>query len=399
MAIEFKTPSAVAEEYLLELKSLKPEVNIDQQDSDWWIRGQVVGGVVSGVYQDQRKISDDAFPQSARTEAVERHLFTYFNSGYRAATNATGTVMANGTIGFTLPANTEFLHQPTQNVYRSTEDVLFDAATGAIPVISVDTGQGQNLLEGTALVISSPPSGFGADAVVMDGNISDGRNAETKEEGAARVLSRIRTPVRGGTTEDYETFARDASPSVNGVRIRRFIYGLGTVGIYITAGTADIDQAIDDGDAIVRIPSPELIQTVQDAVDARNPLTDCIFVLEPEEVEQDVTIRVKYAEGYTGASILGGQTLTLNELVQREVSRVLYKLPIGGRVIDGVGYVVGSEIEENLDFKLSATPYIEGEIAGVIVDRAIDDLSISGRNRSLLVNQIVTPGTITVIEE
>jgi uncharacterized phage protein gp47/JayE len=360
MAIEFKTPDQVADEYLLNLKSLKPEVNTDQQDSDWWIRSRVVGGVASGIYQDQRKISDDAFPQSARREAIERHLITYFNTGFRAATQSQGDVKVDGTSGSTVAAGTEFIHEPTNNAYQATETVILDAATGLVPVQSVSTGQAQNLLEGTTLKLSAPPVGINNSAVVFGGNIGDGRNEESNEEGAQRVLDRIRQPARGGTEFDYKLWATEASASVSSVSVRRYIQGLGTVGVYFTAGTTDIDQAIDNDQAIVRIPSDELVEEVALYIDALNPLTDCLHVLKPSEIAQDVEVHVTYKNGLNGNTILTGQTLTLNELVQREVKRVLYKLPIGGRVIGASGYILASEIEENIDLKLSASPLCRG---------------------------------------
>ena len=90
MALLFKTPSQISTEYLEQLKTLKPEVDISRTDSDWYIRSRVVGGVLSGAYADQRKIADDAFPQSARREALEKHLNVYFDSGFLASTVAQG---------------------------------------------------------------------------------------------------------------------------------------------------------------------------------------------------------------------------------------------------------------------------------------------------------------------
>ena len=47
MAIVYKTPSEVGDQFLLLVKNLKPSVNINQTDSDWWVRSRAVGGVVA----------------------------------------------------------------------------------------------------------------------------------------------------------------------------------------------------------------------------------------------------------------------------------------------------------------------------------------------------------------
>jgi uncharacterized phage protein gp47/JayE len=397
MAVDFKTPSEIAEEYLSTLKSLKPEINRDQQDSDWNVRGKVLGGVVSGLYADQRRVSDDAFPQSARREAIERHLNTYFNSGFLQAQGSNGFVLVSGTIGQPVPVNTEFLHEPTGNLYQSSALVTLTAATALVPVSSVNTGQAQNLLSGAPLKLQAPPPGINANASASS-DIGDGTNEETEDAAVTRILNRIRFPAKGGTEQDYKTWAAEADPSVSSAAVRRYINGLGTVGVYFTAGTTDIDEAVDNDQAIVRIPSDALVQQVFDYIDARNPLTDCLTVLKPDEIELDATVRVKFRDGITGATVLAGQTLTCIELVQREMRRAIYKVPIGGRVINGQGYVLASEIEENMDQKLSNSPYTEGELAQILVDRQCDDLAATGTNRLILANQIVKPGTMSVVE-
>lgn len=397
MAIEYKTPTQIADQYLLVLKNLKPEVNTKQTDSDWWIRSRVVGGVLSGVYADQRRIADDAHPQSARREALERHLDTYFGEGFTEATVAIGQVAATGTIGSTVVLGTQIQYDPNGNLYSVTDDFEFEAATGLISVQSVATGQNQNLLEGASLSFVSPPAGVEPDVVVANGNISDGRDVESNELAADRILTQIRTPLGGGKISDYQQFALDADPSVTSASVIRFPFGFGSVAIIITAGTTDIDTALDNGDPIVPIPSASLIQTVQDYIETQNPITDCATVIAPVEVTIDVDVSVRYSQG-TNSTILSGQTLTQEQLVQREVKRAIYKTPPGGRIFGATGFVVASEIEEVIDSNLSDEPHTVGNTISILRDRRVENLSATGANRSLAGNEIAVPGVITVTE-
>lgn len=397
MTLDYKTPDQIAEQYLLTLKTLKPEVNTSQTDSDWWIRSRVVGGVFSGVYADQAKISNDVFPQSARREALEKHLELYFNEGFKAATQAIGTVMVSGTIGASFLIGTQLQYGPNGNIYAATETVILDATTGAVSVQSINTGQSQNLLEGAALTIPSPPAGIGNAATVIDGNISDGRDVETNDQAAARILIQVRTPLAGGKVADYVQFALDADPSVVSANVLRYPFGFGTVAVVITAGTTDIDQALDNGLPIVLIPSDELVATVQTYIETQNPVTDCASVLAPASVGIDVTVSVRYVTGDSD-TILSGQTLTQRQLVQREVQRAIYKTPPGGRQLGGSGFVVASEIEEVIDINLSAEPYTIGNIVQILSDRQVHDLAATGPNRSLLGNELALPSVITIVE-
>lgn len=402
MAINFKTPDEVAEQYMTHLKGLKPEINKDQADSDWWVRGRVVGGVMSGLYADQRKIADDAFPQSARREALGKHLDLYFGASFKEAQQSVGTMGVTGSVGSVISIGNEVNYEPNGNTYQATENVTLttvlsgSTASGEVPVKSVASGQDQNLLAGAALKFATPPAGVNVNAIALT-DFSDGRDIETNEEASARILTRVRNPLSGGTESDYEQWAVEADPSVSSASIIRHPYGPGTVGVVITAGTTDIDKAINDGDAIVRIPSDALVDEVSDYIDAKNPLTDCVTVFKPVEKSVNVTVKVRFADGGLN-TIPAGQTLTQKQLVEREVRRAIYKTPAGGRRFGSTGFVVASEIEEVIDSNLSALPYTEGEIAQILVDRQVQDLSASGPNLTILQTEIAEPGTITVLE-
>lgn len=397
MALEFKTPEQIADEYLVRLKSLRPEINVDQQDSDWWIRSRVIGGVVSGAYSDIKKISDDAFPQKARRDALGNHLETYFASRFTPATEANGNLRVSGATGTVYAIGLEFLHEPTGNLYQATDSLtLVDSVTGSIPVESVDVGQDKNLLDETELLISAPPAGADSEAFVID-NITDGRDEETNDQARDRILARIRTPIRGGSETDYQQWALEADDRVVSSKVIRYAFGFGSVAVVITAGTTDIDAAIDAGIPVIQIPSDDLVDTVQAFLDGKRPVTDCVDVLKPIEIPVDVTCRVNFTSG-TKDTILTGQALSQGDLVKREIERALYKTPVGGREIGASGFVLASEIEETIDQNLSATPIAEGVTLQIVVDRQVDDLSATGANRLVLGSEVAIPGSITIIE-
>lgn len=395
-----KTPSQVADDYLTQLKALKPDVNISQTDSDWWIRSRVVGGVVAGLYADQRLIANDAFPDRARHDAIARFLNLYFNSGFISATQALGNVTVTGNPGTNVQQALQFVYPPNGNTYQSTQVVVLPAATGGqvtglVPVQSVNSGQGQNLLAFASLTIPSPPAGLLSTAIVDKNGLADARDAETDSEARARIVLRIRQSLSVGRVSDYIQYSELADPSVTSASVIRYAFGLGTVAVYITSGTTNIDEAIDQGQAISVIPSNALVAKVQAFLDINSPVTDCVTVLKPVVATQDVTVNVKYLSG-TGSTILSGQTLTQDQLVQREVKRAIYKTPVGGRVIGASGYILASEIEQTIDAKLSDESVVVGSIP-ILLDRQVLPLSLSGYNRGLLSSEAPTPGIITVV--
>ena len=397
MALEFKSPDQIANEYLLHLKDLKPDINDKQTDSDWFIKSKVNGGVVAGVYSDNRKIANDAFPQLARRDALERHIFVYFDDTFSQPTVANGSALFTGATGSIITEGVELTYAPNGNSYVTDEEKTIEQASGVVvSIVSVGTGQNQNLLEGAILSLNSPPGGVDPTAAVTGGDLSDGRDVESDEEAAARVLARIREPIRGGTEGDYEQWAQEADDSVTKATVLRFSNGLGTVGVVITAGTTDFDKAIDNGDPVVITPSSDLIATVKAYLDTKRPVTDCVRVFGPIEIEQDVSVKVRFSQGDKD-TILAGQTLTQGELVQREVKRALYKHPVGGVKFGASGYVVASYIEEVIDIGLSTSPHTVG-LFPIVVDRQVEDLSATGENRTLLKNEFPVPGVITILE-
>lgn len=396
MALIFKTPSECADEYLTTLKNLKPEVDISRKDSDWWIRSQVVGGVISGVYGDQSKLSDDAFPQSSRREATQKHLQTYFGRDFNPPQSSIGTVGISGVPGSPMPANTEFIYTPNGNTYKSISPITMVGASGTVDILSDGTGQTQNLLDGAQLTLSAPPSGFNSTANAI-GPIGGGRDEETNSEAATLILDFIRQPPAGGTAADYKRFAQQADASVVDANVIRFINGLGTLGIVITAGTTDIDTAVNNGDPVVREPSDALVEIVQDYVNTQKVETDCVSVFGPQAISVDVEVKVRYLQG-NNSTIVSAFGLTQKQLVQREVKRAMYKTPPGGRQFNGNGYIVASEIEQVIDIGLSGEPYETGLYVSILADRQVQDLSATGSNLLILPTQIAEPGTITVTE-
>lgn len=396
MGITIKTPQEIAQDFLDNLKNLKPNLNTDQTDSDWFVKSRVIGGVVAGVYADLNRVSNDAFPQSARREAIDQHLQVWTGAGLRAASFAQGFIAVSGTPGTTVTAGTQFQHVATQNVYNSTAEVTLTGPTGEIPVTSVIAGQDQNLLTGTSLTVISPPSGLLTTGTALTPGLADGADAETTEQGATRVLAIIRAQRRGATESDYIAWAFAADSRVNSAKINRFPYGLGTVGIVITSGTSDIDTAIDNDDTINLSPSVDLIADVESYIDAVNPLTDTAFVLSPSLVTVTIDVNVRFVAGDQN-TLISEAGVTQGHLVEREIMRAIYKNPIGGTAIDTTTnrYLLASLIEEQIDINLSAS---NGKKYQIIADRQVTDLGGSGVRYALTSTQKAVPGTITMTE-
>lgn len=408
--MSFPSPAETQTQYLQILKSIKPNLNTNDQNSDFVIRGKAFSGFGSGLYGDQENVNKDTWIASARPESL-----TLFGQDYnilqQPATQAQSPqVRVPGTNGTVVnPGDLTFLYIPTNVLYTNTTGGTI--ASGILDVIvqcSV-TGQIGNVAAPDTLQIVSPPSGVGTSATVIQ-SIADGSDVESTDSYRSRLLSRRQSPPAGGNETDYINFAFLADPSVRSASEKRFGRGLGTVDIYITTGTTDVDTAVTNGLPIVRVPSSIVLAKVQAYYDAHVPLTDCPRVYAPTEITQDVTVKVVLASGLTMSSVPADTTynplaLTVNQLIVREVGRALYKVPVGGRKInpsDTTGKIFASDIEESLDTWLSSVvDSVSGFVIGhlpVLGNRQVQPIDPPNVDKVLVANQIVAPGTITIIQ-
>lgn len=404
----FPVPSQIQTQYFQILKSIKPSLNTNDVNSDFVIRGKAFTGLASGLYGDQAKIYNDTFISSMRPEALVQKGIDY-NIPQQPATKAgSDNVQITGTNGKVInPGDLTFLYLPTNVIYTNTTGGTIAGGVLSLAIQAAITGQIGNVAAPDTLQVVSPPTGVGATASIID-DITDGTDIESTDSYRARLLAREQNPPAGGNITDYEGWAFAADPSVRSEQIYRFGRGLGTVDVYITTGTTDIDTAVTQGLPIVRIPSLGLLQTVQDYYNSHAPLTDCPEVFAPTEVAIDVTVNVDLAAGYLLTSVPSDPinnplNLTIQQLIQREISRVLYKYKTGGRLIPGftLGFVVASDIEEGLDVWLSAvidntTGAALGKIP-VLADRQCQKLDSPNTNKQIAQNQLPKPGTLTVV--
>jgi len=406
-----KTIDEIFEEYRLYLKGLKPTANVDQNDSDWWIKGRTNSGIVAGAYVESEKNAQDAFPQNARREALLRHIFAYFNENtFLPATVASGNVNLTGDPLAPFSAGLQLTHEASGNVYTVTDSGALGASgTGSAHVQSLLAGQSQNLFAATQLSIESAPEGIDGMAFVDVDGIRDGTNEEDETRASVRVLNRMQSSERGGTQADYKAWALETA-GVTSVSILRYLEGLGTVGVVITSGTTDIDAALDavPEQAITFTPSGALIAELQaklePASDGDAAETDCPIVVGAVEVEVDVTARVAFVSGDKD-TVLSGQTLTQGELVAKEVKRAIYKTPLGGAKIESTYFVTEKSIDDMIASKLGAdvdgTATVVGETLQIVTNRKISIASPATPQSvdfAVGANQRPIPGTITILD-
>jgi hypothetical protein len=403
----FPTPSQIFQQYKTTLKALRPDINENDPSGEAFIRGRVLSGLMAGLYSDQKRADDDTFIRDARGSTLDRFGADYNIPRQPSTPAESNAAQFTGTAATVIPVGTKLRFNPTGLLYTLQSTIVIGGGGSITGTIICDTnGQMGNLASGGVLSLVAPI--FGVDSTVtLISAASDGSDIETGDSYRARLLNRRQRPPAGGNEFDYPQFAFAADPTVRSAFIRRFARGLGTVDIYVTSGTTDIDTAITQGLPVLRIPSGGVIATIQDYYDHNVPLTDCPLVIAPTEIVVAASVSVALAAGLTLGTtvptdpVYNPLGLTVQQLIQREVGRVMYKNPVGGRVIPGQpgGYLVASDIETQLDLMLSAVPGSNGLPSGkipLLLDREVGKLDPPSYNKLLAGNELTSPGVITV---
>lgn len=221
-----------------------------------------------------------------------------------AATGAIGTVLVTASASVTLPIGTAFVSDGSVQWLVTTATTLAAGSTGSVPVQASTTGTVGNLAAGTELTLVSPVAGV--TTVVVDAQgLAGGAAIESVESWRARIISKIRNPVAGGTATDYAGWATDAGAAY--VKVLPDAYGRGTVGVVIAM----------PGPAV---PTDAQIAQVQAYIDARRPITAKVTVIAAQIVVRSPAIA------------LNPDTLSARQQIAAELTAYYPSKGIGGKL-------------------------------------------------------------------
>lgn len=188
-----------------------------------------------------------------------------------------GVVLIKGTIGTPVPSGSQ-LTDPSGTVILSLTTVVTIGPGGTVPgnVAAVTSGSSGNLPAGTVLRWQAPPVGV-APTCILSAPLQGGLEPEDSVSLLTRLIQRLQSPPKGGTTVDIRSWAEQAlDPNGNLIGVKRaYVYphrnGLGSYDVVIDLG----------GIGAGRIPSAAQQVQVQAYVDSQRVVTDTARVLVP----------------------------------------------------------------------------------------------------------------------
>lgn len=208
------------------------------------VLAKTYSGTAHGLYGNIDFLSR-FLPDVAESERLARWASIY-GLTRKAAEAAVGAVTATGSDDVEIPTGTVLVRADGAR-YLVTDDATIDAGSVALAVVADGAGTAGAMVEGQSLTFQSPIAGVVAIATVAAGGIVGGAEQESDEDLRARLLLRIRNPVRGGSASDYVVWATEVAEVT-----RAWVYenwnGLGTVKVLFVCDGRD--TIIPDGDDV-----------------------------------------------------------------------------------------------------------------------------------------------------
>lgn len=369
-----QTQKEISIDYQNQVYALNPDLNPFAEGGDYWVRSQVIGGILSGVYADISLKFLNIFVQNSRSFYVDKWLASLGLPPRFSAFPARGLVIPTTPPPnqVTIPAGTTMSYAsstPLSYTFVVDQDTVIPAGQSTpIPITSQNLGPGTSV--GMNSILQSTPvfPGIASFKVVA---MADGSEAETDSQATARVLYRFQNPPDAGAVGYYKQLALDV-PLVTDAFILNNMNNQNIVGIFILSGGGDLDQIANDPSSYpyTRTATPETILNAKNYIQINRTATTSTYVNSVETflVPNVVKVAVELTPNLTLSTFLPEFNMTVELLIKREIRRAILKTPIGGNRVANVPYLFVSDLTDSLANGLSAKPGFQGLYATILLD-------------------------------
>lgn len=241
------------------------------EDSDFAVRANATASSIEGLYEHQKWIVRQIFPDTADSDYLEIKHANPRGITRKAASFATGMTQFSGVVGSAVPIGTEAKNNSGIAFVTTAAGVIGGGGTVNIAAKAVLSGLAGNQAAATVLTLSAAPAGVQSQATIV--TMTGGTDIESDAGLLARVLYDMRLPPCGGAKHDYYAWAM-AVPGVTDAYVftqRRAING--------------VDVAIETSGGL---PGAPLIAEVLAYIDSQRPPAVDMLVMAPTLVTVNI---------------------------------------------------------------------------------------------------------------
>lgn len=383
-----KTQQEVTQEYINNIKALNPETNPEAIGTDWYVKANIQGGVLSGIYQDNYNLRQATFIQNASGSLLDYYLASYNLTPRLAATPATGyaTIPQAPSSTITIPVGTQLTLG--NNVYLTTETITATSLSYSmlIPIQSQATGTGTGLYNGTEINFTTPFANI--NYLVID-SMNDGAAVESDSNVRFRVLQALQKPKTGGSETDYFNWAI-SQPNITYAFFQTAnVLNLQQLNTYFMSGTGDVDvilATVPPGLYSRSATSTDITNT-GNYIDSVKPLFDTVayntvYTYIVNDILDFNITNLQLIDGVYLTTILPGFTITVEELIKRELRRGVLNTTLGGVKKGSNYYMILGNLQSTINTSLNS---INGIYAKIIISFNLD---FNGTTTDILLPQV-----------
>ena len=244
------------------------------------VLSSVLAGAAHLLYGFISFIAKNVIIDTAQTEWLDRWA-SIWGIQRKAASFASGTVLASGSNGLVIPTGTQF-QRADGAAFESDADATISGGTASVSLSAIVAGHAGNTDTGTKINLVAQIPGIQTETTVEAPGLSGGVDQETDSELRNRLLLRIQETPHGGIETDYEQWALE----VSGVT-RAWVYpnelGMGTVSV----------RFVMDNKSGTILPDSGEVATVQAHLDLKRPVTATVTSVAPTLQALDLTIHIE----------------------------------------------------------------------------------------------------------
>lgn len=414
----FNIPSqdVYAQNYRQYIVAENANINPNIPDTDFWYKSIALSGVVVGGVADASYNYINIFPQYQAGTILSMSLANKGVPPINPATYATATLTTGPNIppaGFALKQGMQLIDPVNNAVYQIREDYEVQPLAhnwNTIPSIATVLGAGNALTPATLLNFSVPVIDYAGNQINNLTVVSsvDGVNQETDEQANGRLLELTRIPRGGARTTDIKyillpqvniVYNNNILTDVVTIPNNQFLNGTYNYGVFGLSGTSINDAILNQGllssstylpfnrgvDSL-EISRMSNVLAVASLINSTpfvgSVATQSLPTLQGGTITPYIKIKVSLLSGYSLSSILNIQSdiatisLTVEQLIQREVRRAICSQPFGalqtqstsGQIL--TSNIPLSSIEQQLDYALGTSQY-NGLYATILTDRQV----------------------------
>lgn len=255
-----------------------------------------ITGVVILLYNATLWVYKQIFPETADYQSLVL-LGKLVGISPRNAVRAVITARVFGTNGENVLTGTTYFKSATGSVYQVTTGGTIAGGYFDCTLTAITAGEAGNIADGETLAIITPDPVLTGSATVI-ATITEGDDAEGEEQFRARVISRYKKRITGGSPADYELWGLEAphfiwvSPVAGDVPGSVWVYG-------------EVDNQVDG------IPDAGQLATLlqyievdpETGLQARRPIGDEVTCFPISRKLFDFTINIQDATTQTKADI------------------------------------------------------------------------------------------------